>query len=135
MSRHTHNKRDKASFAGSFLLLVVVAGLLNLDLFAGDGVSGYNGNSVRALVEIVFNKSDLLQSPFLSISKAIPGSDVAKDRILSSHSYATWTFVIQDACQPNIRPIYSSHNYSGSFNIPHQNSDEDELFMFPLDVA
>lgn len=139
MSRHTHIETDAASFASSFLLLVMVAGVLNLDLFASDGVSGYNGHSVRVLVELVLNENDFLQSPVLSISKNIPGSDVVEDRILPSHFYATCfgtaSFVIQNTRQANIRPIYSSHNYSSLFNVPHQNSDEDELFIFPVDVA
>lgn len=134
-----HFRTDTTSFANSLLLLVVVAGVLNIDLFELDAVSGYNDHRVLYHIEVVFNSEPSSQSPVLSISEDIPGSDVVEARILPSHFYAicfgTTLFVIQNPGQVNIRPIYSSYNHTRSFNIPHQNSDEDEAFILPVDVA
>jgi len=136
----THFKTDTTSFANSFLLLVMVAGMLNIELFESDAVSGYHDHKVLYCIELVFNaeRSDT-RSPVLSISEDIPGNDVVKDRILPSHFYATCfgtaLFVIQNTGQVNTRPFYSSHNHTRLFNIPHQNSDEDEAFILPVDVA
>ncbi|MEX1241748.1 MAG: hypothetical protein WEB30_18645 [Cyclobacteriaceae bacterium] len=132
-------KTDTTSFANSFLLLVMVAGVLNIDLFESDAVSGYNDHKVFYRIELVFNAEYPSLSPVLSIYEDIPGNDAVEDSILPSHSYATCfgtaLFVIQYTGQVNTRPIYSSHNHTSSFNIPHQNSDEDEAFIFPADVA
>lgn len=131
-------KTDTTSIANSLLLLVVVAGVLNIDLFELDGVCGYNNHQVYR-IEIVFNSEPSSQSPVVSISEGIPDSDVVEDCILPSHFYATCfgttLFVIQNPGHVNIRPIYSSHSHTRSFNIPHQNSDEDEAFISPVDVA
>jgi hypothetical protein len=136
----THFKTDTTSFANSFLLLVMLGGVLNIDLFERDAVSGYHDHKVLYRIELVFNveRSDAT-STFLSISEDIPGNEFAKDRILPSHFYATCfgtaLFVIQNTGQGNTRPFYSSHNHTRLFNIPHQNSDEDEAFLLPADVA
>jgi len=140
MNMRTHFKTDTTSFANSFLLLVMVAGVLNIDLFERDAVSGYHDHQVLYRIELVLNaeRSDT-RSPLLSISEDIPGNDVVKDRILPSHFYAscfgTALFVVQYTGQVNTRPFYCSHNHTRLFNIPHQNSDEDEAFILPVDVA
>jgi hypothetical protein len=139
MNMRTHFKTDSTSFANSFLLLVMVAGVLNIDRFESDVVSGYHNHRVVYRIELVFNaeRSDT-KSPVLSISEDIPGNDVVKD-ILPSHFYATCfgtaLFVIQNTGQVNTRSFYSSHNHTRLFNIPHQNSDEDEAFILPVNVA
>ena len=139
MTTRTHIKTDMASLPSSFLLLVMVAGVLNMDLFAGDGISGYKGHNVRVLVELVLKENDFLQSPVLSISRNITGSDVVEDPILLSHFQATCFgatfFITQNIGHVNTRPLYCSGNYTRSSNIPHQNSDEDEAFILSPDVA
>lgn len=140
MSKRTHFKTDSTSFANSFLLLVMVAGVLNIDLFEGDAVSGYNDHKFLYRIELVFNaeRSDA-RSPVLSVSEDISDNDVVEGRILPSHFCATYfgtaLFVIQNTGQVNTRPFYSSHNHIRPFNIPHQNSDEDEALILPFDVA
>jgi len=132
----THLKTDTTSFSNSFLLLVMVAGVL---IFESDAVSGYNDHRVLYRIELVFNAESPSQSPDLSFSEVIQGNDAVEDRILPSHFYATCfgtdLFVTQNTGQVNTRPFYSSHNHTRSFNIPHQNSDEDEAFILPVDVA
>jgi hypothetical protein len=136
----THFKIDTTSFTNSFLLLAIVAGVLNIDLFERDAGSGYNDHQVLYRLELVFNteRSDTRFS-VLSVSGDISGNDVAEDRILPIHFYATCFgtafFVTQNPGQVNTRPFYSSYNHTRSFNIPHQNSDEDEAFILPVDVA
>ena len=139
MSMRTHFKTDTTSFANSFLLLVMVAGVLNIDLLERGAVSGYSDQKVLYRIELVFNaeRSDT-KSPVLSSSEDIQGNDVVKDRILPSFfatCFGTALFVIQNTGEINSRPLYSSQNHTRSFNIPHQNSDEDEAFILPIDVA
>lgn len=140
MNMRTHVKTDKTSFANSFLLLVVIAGVLSLDLFGSDAVSGYHDHKVLHYIELVFNveRSDTGPSVF-SIFEDISGNDVAKDYILPLHFYTAYfgnvLFVIQKTGQVNTRPFYSFHNHIRLFNIPHQNSDEDEAFILQVDVA
>jgi hypothetical protein len=139
MSMHAHFKTDTTSFANSFLLLAMVAGVLNIDLLAHDAVSGYNDHEVRYRIELVLNAEGPSQSPVLFNPEGIPGNDVAADCILPSCShvtcFATALFVIQNTGQVSTRSFYSSHDHSRSFNIPHQNSDEDEALILPADVA
>lgn len=139
MTTRTHIKTDMASLPSSFLLLVMVAGVLNMDLFAGDGIPGYKGYNVRVLVELVLKENDFLPSPVLSISRNITGSDVVEDRILLSHfqetCFGATFFVTQNIGHVNTRPLYRSGNNTRSSNIPHQNSDEDEAFILSPDVA
>lgn len=136
----THFKTDTTSFTNSFLLLVMVAGVLNIDLFERDAVSGHTGHKVFYRIEFVFNteRSDV-GSPVLFISEDLAGNDVAEDRILPSHFYATCfgtaLSFMQNTGQVNTRPSYSSYSHTRSFNIPHQNSDEEEALILPVDVA
>ncbi|MEX2232839.1 MAG: hypothetical protein WD824_11800 [Cyclobacteriaceae bacterium] len=135
----THFKTDTTSFANSFLLLLMIAGVLNLDLFESDAVSGYNDHRVLYRIELVFNAESPLQSPVLFISEDIPCNDVGEDRILPSHFHATCfgaaLFVTQNIGVVNTQPFYSSHDHTSPFNIPHQNSDEDDAFILSPDVA
>jgi hypothetical protein len=139
MSMRTHFKTDPTSFANSFLLLVMATGVLNIDLSKHDTASGHNEHRVLYRIELVFNAGYSSQSPVLSISEYISGNDIAKDRNLPSHFYATWfgTALVetQNTGQVNTHPFYSLHNHTVSFNIPHQNSDEDEAFILPVDAA
>ena len=139
MSIRTHFKTDKTSLANSFLLLVMVAGVLNIDLFECDTVSYCNDRKVLYRIELVFSAEYLSQSSVLSISEDLSGNDVVEDYISPSHfcvtCFGTPLFVIQNAGPVNTRPLYSSHSHTRLFNIPHQNSDEDEAFILPVDVA
>jgi hypothetical protein len=135
-----HFKTDTTSLANSFLLLAMIAGVLNIDSFESDPVSSHNYGKVLYRIELVFSteRSDT-KSLVLSISEDIPRRDVAEDYTLPSHFYATYfgvtLFVIPNTGRVKTRPAYSSHNHTTSFNIPHQNSDEDEVFILPVDVA
>jgi hypothetical protein len=136
----THFKTDTTSFANSFLLLVMVAGVLNIDLFESDAATVYDHHKVLYRIELVFNaERSGTRSPVLSISQDLSGNDIAEGRILLSHFYttcfATALFLIQNTGQVSTRPAYSSHNHTTSFNIPHQNSDDEEAFILPVDVA
>jgi hypothetical protein len=139
MNMRTHSKTDTISFANSFLLLVMVAGVLNIDLFGTDAVSGCHYKALYR-TELVYNtqRSDT-SPPLLYISEDIPKNNVVKDRILPSHFYATCfgtaLFVIQNTGTVNNRPFYSSHEHTRFLTIPHQNLDEDEAFIFSVDVA
>ena len=139
MNMRTHSKKASTSFANSFLLLVVVAGVLTIDLLEGDAVSGYNYHRVLYGIELVFNAKSPSQSLVFSIFDDVPGNDVVEDRPLPSYFYATHfgtaLLVTQSTGQVNNRPFYSSHNRTRLFNIPHQNSDEDEAIILPVDVA
>ena len=139
MNMHRHLKSDTTSLATGFLLLVMVVSVLTIDLYEVDAMSGYDCHRALYRMELVFNAEFPSQPPVLSISEDIPGNDLVKDCILRSHFYATdfgtALFVIQSTGQVNIRPFYSSHNPTTSFNVPHQNSDEDEVFILPVDVA
>jgi hypothetical protein len=134
----THLKIDTTSLANSFLLLVMAAGALNIDLFGGEAASGYDDRNVPYRIELVFTAAS--QPPVLSISEYVRDHDVVEDSIiLPSHFFETYLstalFVIHDNGEVDSKPFYSSHTYARLFNIPHQNSDEDEAFILPIDVA
>jgi hypothetical protein len=137
MSMHMHFKTKMPSFVNSFLLLVMVAGVPNTGLFESDTVSGYNDHKVLYRIELVFNTERTSQFPVLSISEDVPGNDVSEGQ--PSRFYATCfgtaLFAIQNTGPVNTRPFYSPHNHTSLFNIPHQNSDEEEPFISPVDVA
>jgi hypothetical protein len=136
----THFKTDTTSFASCFLLLVMVAGVLNIDQFESGAATAYDHHKVLYRIELVFNaeRADT-RPPVLSISQDLSGNDVAEDRIFLSHFYTTCfgtaLFSIPNTGRIKTRPAYSSHNHTTSFNIPHQNSDEDEVFILPVGVA
>jgi hypothetical protein len=137
MILHTRFKTGTTSFANSFLLLVMVAGVLDIDLF--ESVSGYH-HKILPRVELVFSsKRSGTGFPLLSISEYVPGNDAVKECILPLHRYASYFgaafFFVQNSGQVSTRPFYSSHNHASLSNIPHQNSDEDEAFILPVDVV
>jgi hypothetical protein len=138
-SMHTHFRTDTISFANSFLLPILVAGVLSFDLFEGDVVSDYNGNGVLYPIELVFNAEYPSQSHALSVSDDIPDVDVVESDIIPSLFYAacfgSTLFAPQNTGQLNTRQVYSSYSHTTSFNIPHQNSDEDEPLILRVDVA
>ena len=139
MNMRTHFTTDTTSFANGFLMLVMVVGMLNIELFESDGVSGYNDHRVLYPIELVLNADAPSQSPVLSISEDVRDNEDVEDRILSSHFhtrlFGTAIVLMQNPGEVNTRPIYFSHNHARSSNIPHQNSDEDEVFILPVDVA
>ena len=134
-----HFTTDTTSLANGFLMLVMVVGMLNIELFESDGVTGYNDHRVLYHTELVFSAESPLQSPVLFISEDVSDDDDAEDHILSSHFHRTFfgtaLVLMQNPGEVNTRPFYSSHNHTRSSNIPHQNSDEDEAFILPVDVA
>lgn len=137
MRNRRHVTTDGISFAHSFLLLVMVTGVLGIDLFEGDAVSRQIDHRAFCRIELVFNSAHASQSHIFPLSN-VPG-DVVEDRTLPSPFYAT-CFGTDLSARPNtgqvnIRPFYSSHDHTRSFNIPHQNSDEDDAFIRLVDVA
>ena len=137
MSNRRHVTTDRISFAHSFLLLVIATGVLGIDQFVGDAVSRQIDHRAFCRIELVFNSAYTSQYPVFPIYN-VPG-DVVEDRTVPSPFYAT-CFGTDLSARPgtgqvNIRPFYSSYDHTRSFNIPHQNSDEDDAFILPVDVA
>jgi len=135
MNMRTHFEIDTTSFTNSFLLLVMFAGVLNIDLFERDAISDYHNHKVLYRIELVLNaETSDARSPRVSIAEDLPWNDDVKDRILPLHFHPTCfgnaLFFIQSTGHFNTRPFYSSHNPTRLFNIPHQNSDEEETFIF-----
>ena len=137
MSMPKHVRTDTPSFAHSFLLLVMVTGVLGIDLFEGDAVSRYIDHRVLCRIELLFN------SDYTSPYHVFPLSNVPDD-VLEHHApppqfhatgFGTDLSAGPSIGQVNIRPFYSSCDHTRSFNIPHQNSDEDDAFILPVDVA
>ena len=139
MTTQFHFQTDTTSFTSFFLVVVTVCGVLNLDLFESDGISGDNHRKLLYRIELVFNVEHGSQSHVLSISRRLPENNPVEGYIRGSNFFATYfdsgLFAIQNTSKVNSRPVYSSHNHTTSFNIPHQNADEDEALIFPLDVA
>lgn len=135
---HTHVKTGTTSFANSFLLLVVFAGILNVALPESDIVSGHGDHRILYRIELAFDAGNRSVFPVLSISEVIPGNDAAAC-VFRSHFRSTRSgvssLIIQDTGPVNSRPFYGPHNHARAFNIPHQNSGEDDAFIFRVDVA
>lgn len=138
MSMHTRVKTGITSFANSFLLLVVVAGILDVDLPVSDIVSHHSDRKILYRIELAFDVPGRSVVPVLSISEVIPGNDGAAC-IFNAHFRSTRvrvsSLIIHNIGPVNSRPFYASHSHSRLFNIPHQNSGEDDAFILPVDVA
>jgi hypothetical protein len=138
LNMKAHFKTDTTPFTNSLLLLVMVAGVLNIDLFESDAVSGYNNHKGLYRIEVVFNAEHPIPSAILSVSRDTPVNDVVKDCVVPRQFYpayfGTALSVIQNKGQVKTRRFHFSHHTS-SFNIPHQNSDEDDAFILSVDVA
>lgn len=131
MNMQTHPQPTTVPFAGRFLLLLMVAGVMDID-------SGYQDYKVFHPIEVLFGTARLeAQSPVISITERIPGNTDAKDRPV--HFYAgrggAVLCSLQNTGRVNTRGFYSSHIETASFNTPHQNSDEEDPFVYPPDVA
>lgn len=135
---HTHVKTGITSFVNSFLLLVVVAGILNVDLPESDILSGHSDRKILYRIELTFDAASHSVFPVLSISEVIPGND-ATACIFTPHfrspHFGVSSLIIHNTGPVNSRPFYATHNHSRLFNIPHQNSGEDDAFVLPVDVA
>jgi hypothetical protein len=136
MHTHTHFKADATSVANGFLLLAMVAGVLNIHSFERDSVSAYSDHRVLYRIELVFNvKRPGTQSTVLPVSECISGNEIGESRVSLSYPTSFTLFSKQNIGQVSARPLYSSHDHTRLFNIPHQNSDEDEVFISGFDVA
>lgn len=127
----THAQPNTSSFASRFLLLMMVAGVMDID-------SGYHDYKVLHRIEVLFQAArHVAQSPVIAITEGIPGNAGAKDRPIDFYEGCPGAvlFSLQNTGRVNPRGFYSVHVETASFNIPHQNSDEDEAFVLPLDVA
>jgi hypothetical protein len=138
LNMKAHLKTNTTSLTNSLLLLAMVAGVLNIDLFEGDAVSGLHNHKALYRIELVFNEDYSSQSALLSVYEDTSVSEVVKDYILPRQFYHTRAGaalpVIQSTGQVKTRPFHFSH-HTGSCNIPHQNSDEDDAFILPAGVA
>ena len=134
----THVRTDSTSFANSILLLAMVAGVLSLDLFEGEAVSGYNGHRTLCPTELVLDAEFPLPCYDLYVSHDVPDVDVVEKGVPSQFYVACLCCAIsvaQNTGQITTGPFYSSSSRTTPFNIPHQNSDEDEPFILSADVA
>ena len=125
MSRQTHSQSNTTSFTSRLLLLIMVAGVLDID-------SGYHDDKVLQGIEILFQAARQdAQSPVIAIAEGIPGNADVKDRPADFYEARAGSvlFSLQNTGRVNTRGFYSSHIETGAFNIPHQNSDEDDAFV------
>jgi hypothetical protein len=136
MSMQTHPQPTTAPFASSFLLLLMVAGVMDID-------SVYHDYKIFHRIEVLFRaarpdtQSPVISAADISVAEGIPGNTDAKD--LPSYFYRGLPDVVlfsrQNTGRVNTRGFYFSHIETASFNTPHQNSDEEEPFVYPPDVA
>lgn len=134
----SHCKTGTTPFASSFLLLAVMAGVLHIDLFETETLSGHKDPGIPYRLELVLHGEDASQFAFLCPSEDIGFDDVADDDVLPSQflpTYSVTDLQVRQIGQVNTRSFYPSFDHSRSFNISHQNSDEDEAFVLPLHVA
>lgn len=133
-----HAKTGTTSIVNRLLLLVVVAGILNVDLPERSTASDHGDHKILHRIALVLDAARPSFFPVLFISKAIPGNNTAAC-VFGSNFRSTCLdislLVLQDTGTVNNRPFYVSHNHTRLFNIPHQNSDEDNVFILPLGVA
>ena len=125
MSRQTHSQSNTTSFTSRLLLLIMVAGVLDID-------SGYHDDKVLQGIEILFQAARQdAQSPVIAIAEGIPGNADVKDCPADFYEGRAGSvlFSLQNTGQVNTRGFYSSHVETGALNIPHQNSDEDDAFV------
>jgi hypothetical protein len=130
MKMQTRSQPNTASFTSRFFLLLMVAGVVDID-------SGYDDHKIFHRIEILFQAARFdTQSPVVAIAEGISGYTDAKKRPADFYECRPGVvlFSLQNAGRVNTRGFYSSHIETASFNIPHQNSDEDDAFVYP-DVA
>lgn len=125
MDMQTRPQPNTISFASRLVLLVMVAGVIDFD-------SGNPDHRAHHRIEILLQAARPdTQSPGVAISEEVPGIADAKDR--SAYFYveqrAPALFTQQHTGQVNTRGFYSSRIETASFNIPHQNSDDEEAFV------
>jgi hypothetical protein len=136
MSMQTHPQSTTAPFASSFLLLLMVAGVMDID-------SGYHDHKIFHRIEVLFRAArpdiqlPVVSAADISVAEGIPGNTDTKD--LPSYFCGGCPdgvlFPLQNTGRVNSRGFYFSHIETASFNTPHQNSDEEEPSVYPPDVA
>jgi hypothetical protein len=106
----------------------MVAGVLDID-------SGYHDDKVLQGIEILFQAARQdAQSAVIATGEEIPGNADVKDRPADFYEARSGAvlFSLQTTGRVNTRGFCSSPIETASFNILHQNSDEDEAFVYPL---
>lgn len=136
MSMQTPSQPITTPFASSFLLLLMVAGVMDID-------SVYHDHKIFHRIEVLFRaarpdtQSPVISAADISAAEGMPRNTDAKD--LRSYFYRGYPeavlFSLQNAGRVNARGFYFTHIETASFNIPHQNSDEEEPFVYLPDVA
>lgn len=130
MNMQTYPQSSATSFTSRFLLLLMVVGVADID-------ASYHHYKVLDRIEILFQAARLdVQSSGIAITEGIPEYAAVKDRPADFYEGRPGAvlFSLLNTGRVNTRGFYHSHVDAGSFNIPHQNSDEDEAFVSP-DVA
>jgi hypothetical protein len=133
-------KTETISWANGFLLLTTVVAVLNIDLFGLEAASGNRDPQFNYRIELVFDakESDAI-SAALSITENIYSDAVPEACVILPYFYRPRFVATLSAIhingQANVRPFYSSCGYTTFFNIPHQNSDEEDAFILQVDVA
>jgi len=121
----------------SFLLLVVIAGVLNTNLFRRDTITYHNGHGVIYPKELVLGSIPKVLSAVFFYDEIQNSNVVQKLGIIHcSYAYGCSGVLLESAekAENNFRPS-TSFCYSSLFNIPHQNSDEDNVLVSPVTAA
>lgn len=124
--------RTSALPLANTLLLVIVAGVLNIDLFEIDARGGDGRGSLYRL-ELVLDNSE----PATDATSVLYGGrhrNEVKTVPAQVDHYPTRCDVVQLLSvvtkeHPNKAPSFRSAYHARAFNIPHQNSDEDETSL------
>jgi hypothetical protein len=122
-------KTSAFPLANSLLLLVIAAGVLNIDLFEVDARGGDGRGSLYRL-ELVLDSSEPV-SDATSVVYNAPHRDEVKAVAVDAGKYPAHSRVLQLLSvaikdHPDKAPSFRSSYHARAFNIPHQNSDEDE---------
>lgn len=130
-----HSKIGRDFLLNSFFLLAVIAGLLNTNLFRQDVVITYhNGYGVIYPTELVLDSVPRVLSSVFFYDE-IPNSNefqkLAVAQFYTSGRLSVSAVPAKARADVNYRSC-TSFCYFSLFNIPHQNSDEDEALGFSL---
>lgn len=122
-------KTSASPLANSLLLLVIAAGVLNIDLFEIDARGGEGRGSLYRL-ELVLDNSEPATDA-TSVRYGAWHRDEIKTVAVQADHYPTHRDVVQllsvvTKKHPDKAPSFRSAYHARAFTIPHQNSDEDE---------
>lgn len=129
----TRFKLYKSSFE-NVLFLLLIASAPGTALFENDGVCGYENESVNYRIELVHNAKFASPSSALLLFRDGTGNSLTTCRLVSPH-FCTPSgrsmYFVEVNVQINTPPDCAVPFHSTPFNIPHQNSDDGDAFIFP----